>query len=150
MAVTLADFKLAVDLVGQSVGLNLASPRAQTHGAAKFFHAAQLAQLVDHSMRRRLIELARIRIRQSYDIAGKLHASGLHSQANAKVRNLILTGVANRDQHPFNSALAKTARNQQPVITFELRFDAALVASLEALGLNPVQLKLQIVRQRTV
>src|SRR5271155_6070330 len=63
MAVALADFKFAVDLVGQGVGFNLASPRAQTHGAAKFFDASQLAQLIDHAMRSRLIELARIRIR---------------------------------------------------------------------------------------
>src|SRR5258708_5005231 len=58
MAVALADFQLAVDFVGQRVGLNLASPCAQPHGAAQFFDAAQLAQLVDHAMRRRLIELA--------------------------------------------------------------------------------------------
>src|ERR1700691_2446294 len=48
MAVALADFELAVDLVGQGAGLNLAGPCAQAHGAAKFFYTAQLAELVNH------------------------------------------------------------------------------------------------------
>src|ERR1700679_954254 len=47
MAVPLADFQLAVDLGGQSVGFDLARPGAQTHGAAKFFDPAQLTQLVN-------------------------------------------------------------------------------------------------------
>src|ERR1022692_891469 len=41
MAVALADLELAVDLVRQRVGLNLASPCAQTHGAAKFLDSSQ-------------------------------------------------------------------------------------------------------------
>src|ERR1700693_3702371 len=58
MAVALADLELAINLVRQRIKLNLASPCAQTHGAAKFFDAAQLAQLIDHAMWRRRIELA--------------------------------------------------------------------------------------------
>src|SRR5258706_2616397 len=40
MAVALADFELAVDLTCQRVGVNLASPRSQPHGAAQLFDAA--------------------------------------------------------------------------------------------------------------
>src|ERR1035441_10644997 len=50
MTVALADLELAVNLMCQRVGFNLASPCAQTHGAAKLFHAAQLAQFVNHAM----------------------------------------------------------------------------------------------------
>jgi hypothetical protein len=75
----------------------------------------------------------------------------LHSKANPEVRNFSLAGVANRDQHPFNAPLAKTARNQNSVVTFKLRIVAAvLIADFQSLGLNPVQLELEIMRKRAV
>src|ERR1039458_6884013 len=111
MTVALADLKLAVNFMRQSVGFNLASPCAQTHGAAKFFDAAQLAQLVNHTMRRRLIELAGIGIFQPDHVARKLNAGRLHSETDPKVRNLVLAGVTNRDQHAFDAALAETAEH---------------------------------------
>src|SRR5581483_5926780 len=52
MAVALADFGLAVNAMRQRSGFDLASPRAEPHGSAQFFHAAQLAQFVNHAMRR--------------------------------------------------------------------------------------------------
>src|SRR5712672_3569389 len=42
MAMALADFKIAVDAVRQRVGLYLARPRAQAHGAAQLVDATQL------------------------------------------------------------------------------------------------------------
>src|SRR5271169_3794918 len=133
MAVALADFELAINPVSQRVGLNLASPCAQTHGASKFFHAAQLAQLVNHAMRRGGIELARICIGQANYIAGKLNASGLHSETNSEVGNLFLAGIADRNQHAFNPTLSETTGNEKAVIPFELRF-ITLVAGFQALG----------------
>src|SRR5208337_210770 len=58
--VALADLKLAIDPVRQGSRLDFARPRAQPHGAAQLFHATQLAQLIDHAMRRGGIELAGI------------------------------------------------------------------------------------------
>src|SRR5712671_4633120 len=109
MAVAFADLKLAIDLVRQRVRLNLASPRPQPHGAAQFFHAAQLAQLVDHAMGRRGIELARVCLDQSNHVPRKLHAGGLHPQANPEVWHLVLARVTNGDQHSLNATLAKPA-----------------------------------------
>src|SRR5436305_1649406 len=40
VAMPFADFRLAVNLVGQSARFNLASPGAKPHRAAQFFHAA--------------------------------------------------------------------------------------------------------------
>jgi hypothetical protein len=75
MAVALADLVLAIGFVRQRVRLHLAGPRAQPHGAAQLFHAAQLAQLVDHAMRRRRIELARVGLLQAADVArNSMHA----------------------------------------------------------------------------
>src|ERR1700739_4612254 len=142
--VALADFRLPVNAIGQRARLDLARPGAQPHRPAQFFHAAQLAQLIDHTGGGSRIELARIRFRESHYIPRKLDASRLHPQANPKVRNLFLPRVADRDQHAFDAALAKSTRNQDPVITLKLRL-ITFVAGFEALGLNPVQLQLQIV-----
>src|SRR5208282_2599992 len=76
MAVPLANFGLAVNSEGESVRFNLARPGAKPHRPAEFLYSAQFAQLVDHAMRRRRIELARIRIRQSHHVACKLDARG--------------------------------------------------------------------------
>src|SRR5258708_39574236 len=52
MAVPLADFGFPVRLDRLAVLLELAGPRAQTHGTAQLVDAAQLAQLVNDSVRR--------------------------------------------------------------------------------------------------
>src|SRR5579872_3304312 len=62
MPMALADLKLPIDFMRQSSRLNLARPRPQPHGAAKFFHAAQLAQFVNHPVRSSRIKLAGIRV----------------------------------------------------------------------------------------
>src|SRR4029077_7748514 len=74
MPVPLADFSLAVHLIRQRSHLDLARPRSKPHRATQFFHAPQLPQLVNHAMRSRRIELTRIGIRQSADIARKFNA----------------------------------------------------------------------------
>src|SRR6202050_1083476 len=143
MAMALADLEFAVNLLRQCVGFDFASPRAQPHRTAKFFDSAQLAQLVNYAMRSRRLELARIRIRQSNDVAGTLNTRSLHSQANSKVGNFFLARITNRNQHSFNAALAENSGHQQPVISFKLRFDAAFVGGFQSLGFDPVQVKLE-------
>src|SRR4051812_26643677 len=85
MAMALADLEVAVDAVGQRVGLDLAGPGAQAHGAAELVDAAQLAQLIDDAVRGGLIELARIRAFEHADVPRKLDACRLHAEANAEV-----------------------------------------------------------------
>src|ERR1041385_4050812 len=109
MAVTLADFALAINLVSECPWFDLASPCAQSHGTAQLFHAAQFAKLVDDTMRRCWIEFAGIRFGQSRDVARKLDASGLHSQADAEIRDLLLASVADGLQHAFDTAFGEPA-----------------------------------------
>src|SRR5258708_20610218 len=137
MPVTLTDFPLAVNPVSQRVGLDLASPGAQTHGTSKFLHAAQFAQLVDHAMRRPRIEFARVCLRQSHHVAGKFNAGSLHAQTDAEVRNLFLPGITNSNQHSLDAALTETAGDENSIVTFELSV-AGLVASLHPLALIPI------------
>src|SRR2546425_4691782 len=124
MPVPLTNFCLAVNPKRQSVRLDLARPRAQTHRPTQLFHAPQLAQFVDHAMWRGRIKLAGIGLRQPADVARKLDASRLHAKTNAKVRHLLLARVLNCRQHPFDTALPESPRNQDSVVAIELYFIA--------------------------
>src|SRR5208337_697829 len=85
MPVPLADLGLAIHFIRQRSRLDLARPCAQPHRATQFFDATQLAQLVDHAMRSRRIELTRIGTRQAADVARIFNASRLHSQTDSEV-----------------------------------------------------------------
>src|SRR5215475_9498567 len=119
MAMPLADFTLFVNAKCQCVGLDLASPCAQAHCAAEFFHPPQLTQLVNHTMRRCGVEFTGISLSQTNYIARKFNTRCLHSQANAEVRHLVLTCIADRDQHTLNTAFAEPTRNENSVVAFE-------------------------------
>src|SRR5579859_6994707 len=116
MTMALADFQLAISFVGKRTRFEFTRPRAQPHGAAEFVNSAQLAQFVDHPMRRGRVEFAGIRRLKSADIAGILDARRLHAQANSEIGNLVLPRIADSIQHSRDAPLAKAAGNQQAVI----------------------------------
>src|SRR5215469_2495781 len=149
VAVAFADLGLTVDLAGQGARLDFAGPGAETHGTAQFFDAAQLAQFVDHSMGSGRIKLAGVGVGESAYVAGELDAGGLHAEANSEVRNLLFAGIANGDQHAFDSAFAETAGYQDSVVLGEL-FLVGLVAGFEALSLDPVEVELEVVGEGAV
>src|SRR5947209_15852356 len=120
MPVTLANFGLAVSSSGDRIGLELAFPSAETHGSSQLIDALQFAELVDDAMGRARIKFARVGILESANIARKLNAGGLHSQANSEVRNVFLARVPDCIQHSINSAFAKAAGNQNAVVAFQL------------------------------
>src|SRR4051812_31731332 len=133
----LADLDVAVDALRQSVGLDLAGPRAQAHGAAKLVDAAQLAQLIDDAVRRGLVELARVRAFKSTHVARKLDACRLHAEADSEIRYLFLARIADRIQHSFDAALAEAAGDEDAVIIFELRIVFFAFFGFEAFGFHP-------------
>src|SRR4030088_3345969 len=104
-----ADFERAIDFVGQRVRLDFAGPRTKTHGAAKLFYSAQFAQFVDHTVRGGRIKLTGVRFRKSDHITGKLDTGRLHAETDSEVRNFVLAGITDRDQHALNATLAKAA-----------------------------------------
>src|SRR3954463_719698 len=112
MPMALADLEVAVDAMCERVGLDLAGPRAQAHGAAELVDAAQLAQLIDDAVRGGLVELARVRAFEHAHVARKLDAGRLHAEANAEVGDFLLARVADSVQHAFDAALAEAAGNQ--------------------------------------
>ena len=145
----LADLGLPISFVGQRFRFQLAGPGAQAHGAAQLFDAAQFAQLIDDAVRRRRIEFAGVGLFQSTYMARELDARGLHAQTDTKVRHLIFTRVLNALQHAFDAAFAEAARYQDSIDMFELGLHA-LIFLLQAFGLDPVHVELQVVSQRAV
>src|SRR5207244_2924709 len=95
MAVALLNFLALISAVSEAVGLQLARPRAQTHGAAELVDALQLAELEDDAMRGARIELGGIGIGQTADVARVFDHEGLHPETDAEIRDLLLTRVAN-------------------------------------------------------
>jgi hypothetical protein len=91
-------------------------------------------------MRGSLIELTRIRIGKADHVAGEFNTCGLHSETYPEVRDFIFARIANRDEHPFDAALAKAAGNENSVVIFELRL-VAFVAGFQSFGFNLIQLK---------
>src|SRR5258708_5146264 len=147
MAVPLADFGFSVRLDRLAVLLELAGPRAQTHGTAQLVDAAQLAQLVNDSVRSGGIEFAGVGLCQATDVARVFNARGLHSQTDAEIRDLLFARIADRNQHAFDPALAKAAGHQDSVKAVELDFLLQLMAffSLQSLGFHPRDFQLEVV-----
>ena len=58
VTVPLTDFICLVSLLREAALAKHTGPRAQTHRAAQFVHAFQLAQFVNHPMRRAGVELS--------------------------------------------------------------------------------------------
>src|SRR5579864_396121 len=145
MPVALADFGLAIDSVGQRSRLDLAGPRAETHGAAQFLDPAQFAQFVKHAMRGCRIKFAGIRVGQATDVSREFNARGLHAQANAKIWDLLFTRIPNRLQHAFDSAFAEATWHENSVIIAKLLF-TRLLSGFQPLGLDPIYVQLKVVR----
>src|SRR6185437_4242851 len=127
MPVAFRNLSLPINPRRQSVRFNLARPRAEPHRASKFLYSTQLAQLINHTMVRRRIEFARIRLRQPAYISRELNARGLHPQAYAEIWNFIFPCIADRLQHALYPAFAKAARHKDPIEFAEL-FPARLLS----------------------
>src|SRR4029077_13567524 len=113
--VTFADFRGSVSSVGRGIFLDLAGPGAEAHGAAHFVHAEQLAQLVNHAMRRLRIEVGAVRAGEPRNVARIFNRRALHSQTYAEKRNLVRARIFDRVDHSLNAALAKSAGDQDTV-----------------------------------
>src|SRR5260370_78271 len=60
-------------------------------------------------MRRVRVEFSAMSVCQPRNVTRVLDRGALHPQTNAKVRNLALARVLNRENHPLNAAFAETA-----------------------------------------
>ena len=137
MAMALADLDRAVYASLASAGLSLHAHAPSRMVPPKFFYAGQLAQFVNHAMRRGRIKLAGVGMLQSGNVARKLDASGLHAQTDAEIGNLLFARIADGRQHAFDAALAEAAGHQDAVEAFELRFVCSSPSVFPVLRLRP-------------
>src|SRR4051812_20122656 len=103
-----------------AVWIQAAGPRPKAHGSAELIHTAQLAQFIDDAVRRRRIELRAVGVFQATGISSKFNNSGLHTQANAEVRDALGPGILNCPNHARNSTLPEAARHQDAIDLFKL------------------------------
>ena len=92
MAVTLPDFLLRIRLVAVRVMLERTAILAQTHRMAQHVEVL-ISHQVDHRIERVGVKLGGACAAQVQHVAGVFDNRHLHPQANAKERNLVLTGV---------------------------------------------------------
>src|SRR5450631_2525175 len=130
MAVPLANVARAVSFLRHAALRQVARPGPQPHGAPQIVDALQLAQLIDHAVRRARIEFGRIRRLQPANVARELDHHGLHAQANTEIGDLAFARIADRVQHAVYAALAEAARHQDAIVAIQLPFPPRPVHAL--------------------
>src|SRR5574343_219921 len=116
----------AVDFCRQRTGLDGASLRAQTHGAAQIGILVALLDLAvgalpfvdqsDYWLWRFQIELGGVSAGQAGLVARVFDQRDLHTEADAEVRDLVFTGELGRHDLAFHTALAEAARYQNRIV----------------------------------
>ena len=84
MAMAFLDDRPAVGLGRPRARHEVAGLGAQPHGRAQVGHVLLLGQQVDHRVRRRRVELARVRALEPADVAGELDHRALQTQADPR------------------------------------------------------------------
>ena len=125
MAMTLANGFLAIAVGNGGTFGKHAILGAETHGPAKIRFFRTLFALsggiqpfgdqAHHRLRRVLAEFCAMSVGQAGHVPRVFNYSNLHTQADAKVRHLVLTGILNRADLAFHAALTETARHQNRV-----------------------------------
>ena len=87
MAMPFVDDRLAVGVGRPGARHEVAGLRTEAHRSAQVGHVLLLRQQVDHGVRRRRIELARVGAVESHDVAGELDHGALQPEADAEERH---------------------------------------------------------------
>ncbi len=119
VTVALRNFPLAVDTVGFGSRPHQAGHRAETHRAAFPLNLFLLFQQANHRMRCFRIEFGAVGPFAAEHVAGKLNARDLHPQAEAEVRDFLLTGVSCGGDLALDAAIAKAAGHEHTVDFFQ-------------------------------
>src|SRR6185437_5370331 len=115
VAMALADLFHAISAGGETSIRKLAGIGAEPHGPPQFIYALQFAELEDDPVRRCGIELSRIGIGETTNIAGKFNHHGLHAKTDSEVGNAVFASAANRIEHAGYAPLTESARNENTV-----------------------------------
>src|SRR5436189_488947 len=147
MAMTLRNHVDFVNAGGEGPPFELRGVGSQAHSPADRVDAEQIAELINHRIRRVRIKLRAIRLPQSANILSEFDDRALHSQANAEVGNLLLARELDSTNHSGNTPLAEAARNQDSV---ELTEPGGFAAFFQAFRFDPIDLRPEIMHEPPV
>ena len=106
-----------------------------------------LVDQADHRVRRLGVELGRVGVLQTADMAGKLDHGDLHAEADTEVGDLFFAGVPGRHDFAFDAAVAESAGNKDAVHAAQM-FRGAI--AFNVLGVHPHDLDSRRWRRRRV
>ena len=115
---------------------------AEPHRSALPSHIPLLVHEVYNAFISIRVKLTGICIRQPRKGTGCLDHSDLHSKTYAKIRNVILTGIARTHYHALNSPAPESSWNENAINIMEERFRTF---SLHLLGVDEEKFKLRII-----
>ena len=138
----------AVQLTNQAIVAQLTLLRAKAHCAAQiallctdFDVAVFIAPFGNQGHHRVLTVWHKFRgvgVVHTHYVTCKLNQRNLHTQANAQIRNIVLTRKTRRRDFTFNTAVAEAARDQDCIKTFQdlnaTRFDILRIDQLDVDG----------------
>src|SRR5947199_9390034 len=104
MAMALLNFFHLVRAISEAVRFQLARPGSQSHGAAELVDAFQLAKLENDAMRSARIELCRVGVFQTADVARELDDEGLHTATDSEIRYFSFARIADHTTHSVHDA----------------------------------------------
>src|SRR3989344_3835933 len=145
MAMALGDRPLAVGFTCNGSFHQIARICSETHRATVILLRKLLyllGQYHDDRMRSFWVDLCRMRVFETRNVACVFHRHELHSVAEPEVRDLVLAGKFYRSNLPFYSRLTEPARDQDAVIIFQFRNGCGIF--LIVFGTKPVKLQFSV------
>src|SRR5262249_35269700 len=126
VSVPLRYLGVAVDFFSERALDNLGWPCAQSHACPFVTDATLFLQQGDYRLWGFLVELSAVGILHSTDVPHEFNRRHLHAKTQTEIWNLVLPRVTRRVDFSFNTASAKSARNQDAAHIFQLRVHAVL------------------------
>ena len=120
---------------------------AEAHRAAEGVDADEVAQLVDHLVRRLVVELGRVRADHAGHVARELDRRALHAEADAEVGDALLAREADGAQLSFHAARAEAGADEDAVDAGQL---AVIALFLERLRVDVDDAHLHVVGDAAV
>ena len=119
VAVALGDDVLTIGPIAERVGTGqVAEVSAQAHSTALVSDLPLFGHQVDDGIACPRVKLAGVGVRKTCDIARELDHGHLHTQADPKEGDILLTGIADGGDLTINAPVAETAGDKDPVATF--------------------------------
>src|SRR5699024_343586 len=142
VAVALVDVLDPVDVSGPSALHQVAGVAAQTHGAAHVGDPHLVGHQVNDGMGGGGIEFGGVGVGHAAHMAGKLHHSQLHAQADAQEGDVVLPGVTDGGNFALNAPVAKAAGHQNTLHALQ---HLGHVVLGDRLGVHPADVHLHVV-----